>query len=376
MKFLKNSVLLLSLVAVVSCSSVSQNNLADINTIDNNDDLVLTNSQKPKIATKSKFLCVTLPTGGESEIIKVQNLQTKELTSLPVPGSVQGMTENLENNIIYINAKTGTEKKDVSTDKQAYYSLFKLDLKAKQISRILSFSQLGIRPTDFIVDNNNVFVSGKRGGVGSFYGNDLLKNEWFAVGNNISPGKIEFGFTENTFNIVSYDDEFVTRNTVDVKTKQITGRKTIKHDIPFGNNVFIPSPHGLYAYVIHQLKDSFIPYVFNLKQGTFAKFPEVKTNGGLLYSAIVSNDGKHLLTNVNREIYHYRLDGDQLISLPKITLTVPESRNMAMAADNKTLYITHETGDKLSIITFSAGLDNFTLSQMFIGGISNQVYLF
>lgn len=364
MKFIKSSLLVLSVIFVSACNN-STNEIIQANNLLSEEDIVISNISK---AGQSKFLCVTLPTGGESEIIKVQNLQTKELTSLPVPGTVEGMAQDLDNNIIYVNAKTGTER--------GFYSLFKLDLKAKQISRILSFSQLGIRPTDFIVDKTNVFVTGKKGGIGTFYGNDLIKNEWFAVANNISPGKIEFGFNENTFHVVSYDDEAVTRTIVDVKAKQIIARKTIKHNIPFGNNVFIPSPHGLYVYVIHQLKDSFIPFAFNIKQGTFTQFPEVQTNGGLLYSAIVSNDGKHLLTNVNREIYHYRLEGEKLIPLPKIVLTTPESRNMAMAADNKTLYVTHETGDKVSVVKFSANLTDYTTTQMFIGGSSNQVFLF
>lgn len=370
MRFLKNSLLSLSLILFSACSSNLETvqPAANIESIDNIDEQAFIASKFPGKPTQSKFLCVTLSTGGDSEIIKVQNLQTKELTSLPVPGTVEGMAEDLENNIIYVNAKTGTLK--------GYYSLFKLDIKSKQISRILSFSQLGIKPTHFTVDKTNVYVTGTRSGVGTFYGNDILKNEWFAVANNISPGKIEIGFKENTFHVISYDDNYVTRTIVDVKTKQILARKTIKHDIPFGNNVFIPSPHGSYVYVLHQLKDSFIPYAFNVKQGTFNKFPEVQTNGGLLYSAIVSNDGKHLLTNVNREIYHYRLEGDKLVALPKINLTIPESRNMGMAADNKTLYVTHETGDKISVVTFSPTLTEFTLSQQYIGGSSNQVFLF
>lgn len=315
---------------------------------------------------KNKYLCVTLPTGGDSEIVKVLNLQTKELTSLPVPGAVQDMSSDLDNDIIYVSAKSAQ-----SND----YSLYKLDIKTKQVSRILAFSQLGIKPTDFIIDNNIVYVSGKRSGVGAFYGNDLIKNEWFAVANNISAGRIEDGFNEDTFHIISFDDEYITKTVVDVKLKQILYRKTINHSIPFGNNVFIPSPHGLYVYVLHQLKDSFIPFAFNIKQGTESKFDEVQTNGGLLYSAIVSKDGKHLFTNVNREIYHYKLEGDQLISLPKIILKTPESRNMAMACDNKTIYITHESSTNLSIVTLTSD-NEYTVSQMYIGGNSNQVYLF
>jgi hypothetical protein len=278
---------------------------------------------------KNKYLCVTLPTGGDSEIVKVLNLQTKELTSLPVPGTVQGMSSDLENDVIYVNAKSGEGNA---------YSLYKLDIKAKQISRILAFSQLGIKPTDFIISQNMVYVTGKRGGVGTFYGNDLVKNEWVAVANNISTGRIEYGFTDDTFHVIAIDDDYITKTVVNVKQNQIVSRKTINHSIPFGNNVFIPSPHGLYVYVLHQLQNSFIPFAFNIKQGTESKFDEVQTNGGLLYSAIVSNDGKHLFTNVNREIYHYKLLGDQLISLPKIILKIPESRNMAMGADCKKIF--------------------------------------
>jgi hypothetical protein len=320
----------------------------------------------PPRVFKNKYLCVTLPTGGDSEIVKVLDLQTKELTSLPVPGTVQGMSSDLENDIIYVNAKSSQ-----GTD----YSLYKLDVKAKQISRILAFSQLGIKPTHFIIDKNIVYVTGKRAGIGTFYGNDLINHEWFAVANNISTGRIEYGFTEDTFHVIAIDDEYITKTVVDVKLKQILSRKTINHSIPFGNNVFIPSPHGLYVYVLHQLQDSFIPFAYNIKQGTENRFDEVQTNGGLLYSAIVSNDGKHLFTNVNREIYHYKLEGDKLISLPKIVLKIPESRNMAMAADCRTIYITHESGSYLSVVTISNDSE-YTVSQMYIGGNSNQVFLF
>lgn len=361
MRFIKSSLISLSLIIMSACN----NNIQQINP-----EIITNNIEASNavVATQSKYLCVSLPTGGASEIIKVQNLKTKELTSLFVPGSVEGMSEDIENNIIYVSSKTEAER--------GFYSLFKLDLKTKQISRILSFSQLGMKPVDFLVDNTKVYVSGKKSGIGVFYGNDLVKNEWFSVANNISEGKIEYGFNADTFHVVSYDDNYVTRSIVNVKNKQIVERKTIKHDIPFGNNVFIPSQHGLYVYILHQLKDSFIPYAFNVKKGTFTKFPEVQTNGGLLYSAIVSNDGKHLLTNVNREIYHYKLEADKLISLPKISLDIPESRNMAMAGDNRTLYITHETGDKMSVVKFSPDLTTYTTTQMLIGGSTNKVFLF
>ncbi|MBC7476048.1 MAG: hypothetical protein H7263_17330 [Candidatus Sericytochromatia bacterium] len=357
---------LVTIITACSSNEISPSTSNLNNNISNQE--IESSSIKSKYG-KSRYLCVSLPTGGNSEIIKVQNLETKELTSLPVPGAVQGMSENLDNNIIYVNAK--------SPDDNNSYSLFKLDLKARQISRILSFSQLGLKPTDFTVDHDKVYVTGKRGGVGTFYGNDLIKNEWFAVANNISPGKIELGFKENTFHVISYDDSYLTRTIVDVTLKQITDRQTIPHSIPFGNNFFIPSPHGSFVYVLHQLKDSFIPYAFNVKQHTVKQFPEVKTNGGILYSAIVSNDGKHLFTNVDSEIYPYQLvDGDKLIALPKITLPTPESRNMAMEADNTTLIVTHDTGTNLSIVSFSSDYSSYTVNPMYIGGSSNQIYLF
>jgi len=315
---------------------------------------------------ENKYLCVSLNTGG-GEIVKVLNLQTKEMISLPIPGFVRGMSAATEENIIYVNAASSDEN---------YYSLYRLNLNTKKVERILSFSQLGIKPSYFMVEKNNVYVTGKRGNAGVFYGNDLDTNQWFAVANNVSPGKIEPGFTENSSHIVSFDDDYVTRTIVDIPKKQITGRKTIKHSVPFGNNVFIPSPHGSFVYVLHQLKDSFIPYAFNLRQGTENKFEEIQTKGGLLYSALVSNNGKHLFTNVNSEIYHYLLDGDKLISLPKVLLKIPESRNMAMTNDNLTLYVTHDSGANLSVVRFAPDYKTYTLNTYHIGGSSNEIYLF
>jgi hypothetical protein len=360
MKILKRFLAGLICTGLFSCSNaitpVIQPDLA-------NKDIESISSQQKSF--QNKYICITMANGG-SDLVKVINLQTKEVIALPVAGFVQGMSADLEQNAIYVNAKgSGGD-----------YSLFKLDIKAKKIDRILSFSQLGIKPTYFVVNKNNVFVTGKRGDSGVFYGNDLIKNEWFSVASNISIGRIELGFTEDTYHVISFDEQYVTKTVVDVKLKQIISRKTITHDIPFGNNVFIPSPHGLFVFVLHQLQNSFIPFVFNVKQGTVSKFDEVKTNDGLLYSAIVSNDGKQLLTNVNREIYHYKLENEKLIQLPKVSLNIPESRNMVMGGDNRTLYITHDSGQNMSIVTFSQDLTTYTISTMYLGGPSNQVYLF
>lgn len=324
------------------------------------------NTEINSIESKSdNYLCVSSPTGGDSELVKVFNLKTKELTSLPIPGSVQDMSAQPENNAVYVSSKSAE-----------YYSLYKIDTKTKQVNRILLFSQLGLKPFDFVVDNTNVYVSGKRSGVGTFYVNDMVKNEWKAIANNISPGKITFGFDNNSYHVMSFDDTYVTKSVVNITTNQITARKSIEHKIPFGNNVFVAAPHGNYVYVIHQLQDSFVPYAINVKQGTVTSAPAVKTNGGLLYSVIVSHNGKHLLANVNKEIYHYSLSGDQFTPLPKITLDTPESRNMAMLTDNLTLYVTHDTGSNMTAIKFSQDLKTYTTSPYYIGGTTNQVFVF
>ncbi|MFN8674652.1 MAG: hypothetical protein U0457_21540 [Candidatus Sericytochromatia bacterium] len=335
------------------------------NTI-NNDTLLIEedNLEAQSLPTKNTndYMCVSLPTGGDSEIVKVFNIKTKEVTSLPIPGSVQDMA--FDNNFVYVSSKAAD-----------YYSLFKIDIKAKQVSRILLFSQLGIKPADFVVDQNNVYVNGKRSGTGVFYVNDLIKNEWKAIA-NVSPGRITFGFDKDTYHIISFDDQYVSKTAINVKTNQVTARKAIEHKIPFGNNIFVAAPHGNYVYILHQLQDSFIPYAVNLKQGKVTQFDPIKTDGGLLYSVIVSNDGKHLLANVNRVIYHYKLDGDQLNPLPKIKLNIPESRNMAMLADNLTLYVTHDTGSEMSMIKFAPDLKTYTETPVYVGGSTNQIYIF
>ncbi|GIW23528.1 MAG: hypothetical protein KatS3mg068_2535 [Candidatus Sericytochromatia bacterium] len=275
------------------------------------------------------------------------------------------MSADIDNNIVYVNTKAENN-----------YSLFKLDLNQKAVSRILSFSQLGINPTYFLVEKNKVYVTGKRGNSGTFYLNDLEKNQWVSIANNISEGRIEPGFTNDTYHIVSFDDNYVTRTIVDVKLKSIKERKTIKHDIPFGNNIFVPSPHGLFVYVLHQLNNNFVPYVFNLKQSTYTKFEPVVTENGLLYSAAVSNNGKNLFANVNREIFHYQLQGDKLIQLPKIKLKIPESRNIAVSSDNLTLYVTHDVGSAISVVKFNSNYTDYTVNNINVGLPSNQVYIF
>lgn len=317
-----------------------------------------------KKGKRDSLLCVSLK-NGSSEIIRTVNFKTNQQVSLPVTGTVVGMSADIDNNIVYASTKAADN-----------YSLFKLDLNQKTVSRILSFSQLGIKPTYFVVENNKVYVTGKRGSTGAFYLNDLEKNQWEAIANNISEGRIEPGFTNDTYHIVSFDDNYVTRTIADVKLKSIKDRKTIKHDIPFGNNIFVPSPHGSFVYVLHQLNNSFIPYVFNVKQGTFTKFGSVNTENGLLYSASVSGNGKNLFTNVNSEIFHYQLQGDKLIQFPKIKLKAAESRNIAVSFDNLTLYVTHEVGNTVSIVKFNSNYTEYTVNSINVGLSSNQIYIF
>src|SRR5688572_30819816 len=139
MKLLKKFILLgLIGASLIGCNKSSTNFISPESTLTNSFDESYEANAIQQKGNPNKYLCVTLPTGGDSEIVKVLNLQTKELISLPVPGAVQGMASDLANNIIYVNAK--------SAEGNAY-SLYKLDIKAKQISRILSFSQLGIKPT-------------------------------------------------------------------------------------------------------------------------------------------------------------------------------------------------------------------------------------
>lgn len=362
---LKKFLISLISASLLSCSTITSNDNQITSEDASYEDLEALSTTK--VGGVDSLLCVSLPTGGDSEIVKIQDLKTKELISLPVPGTVQGMSPDIEKNIIYVSSKNADG---------TYYSLYKLDIKSRKVDRILSFSQLGLKPADFIVDDNNVLVTGKRSGVGTFYGNDLIKNEWYSIASNINSGKLEYGFKQDVFHVISFDEKYVTRTIVNVKTKQIVARKTITHDIPFGNNVFIPSPHGSYVYVLHQLNNSFIPYAFNLKQGTFQKFDPVQTDGGLLYGATVSKDGKQLFANVNREIFHYKLEGEKLITLPKIALPTPESRNMAMSSDNKTLYVTHESGTNLSIVKFSNDLNKYEVIPMNIGGNSSEIFIF
>jgi len=315
-------------------------------------------------SNRDNLLCVSLK-NGSSEIVRVINLKNNQQVSLPVTGTVIGMSADIENNIVYVNT--------IATDN---YSLFKLDLNDKSVSRILSFSQLGIKPSYFLVEKNKVYVTGKRGNSGTFYLNDLEKNQWVSIANNISEGRIEPGFTNDTYHVVSFDDDYVTRTIVDVKLKSIKDRKTIKHDIPFGNNIFVPSPHGLFVYVLHQLNNSFVPYVFNIKQSTYTKFDPVSTESGLLYSAAVSNNGRNLFTNVNREIFHYQLQGDKLIQFPKIKLNNPESRNIAVSSDNLTLYITHEVGKTVSVIRFNSNYTDYTINNIIKIITFVTIYLF
>ena len=49
---------------------------------------------------------------------------------------------------------------------------------------------------------------------------------------------------------------------------------------------------------------------------------------------------------------------------------------MAMLADNLTLYVTHDTGSEMSMIKFAPDLKKYTETPVYVGGSTNQIYIF
>ena len=75
MSTLKKFLISLISVSLLSCSNITNNDTQIISEESSYEDLEALSTQKAGV---DRLLCVSLPTGGDSEIVKVQDLKTKE----------------------------------------------------------------------------------------------------------------------------------------------------------------------------------------------------------------------------------------------------------------------------------------------------------
>jgi sugar lactone lactonase YvrE len=321
-------------------------------------------AQRTPLAVGERFLCAIEP-GDKTAALKVKDLVSGSVRSVFVPGRILSIDGVPTARKLYISSQQGTQQPD--------YSLYEVNVETLAIRRIASFSQAGLRPTDFVVDGDMVHAVGTRQNQGVLLSYNLKGGGWQNVVYGIQPGSLEWGRDNRTLQAIAFDDENITRTHVDLAAKRITGVQTYAHGVPFGNNIGVAAPRGDFYYTLHQLQGQVEIFAFDISNGATNRLVSTDQILGVLYSSAISRDGRFLYATVDDKVHRYELIGTQLRRLPPIVLRHPEARFLALSPDNRTLYVSHEGTTQVSQIQLSNATP--TVAEVPMPGISNELFI-
>lgn len=292
------------------------------------------------VQLQDRYLCVIEPRNEEQSIIKVMDLNSRLVRTVSLPGRVMSLDGNQAANHLYLSVRSGAEN--------PRYTLYELDVSTLNLSRPVSFSQAGLTPIDFKVKADQLYLSASRQGKGVLVNYPLSTGGWKYLSTNLEAGQLEWSQRPDLiYNLVFGDDE-ITRTSINVKTQQIVARQTFSHGIPFGNNLGLVAPKGEFFYAFHQLQGQIYLYAFDIESNAVARQIAVEQAVGILYSSVISQDGRFLYATIDNRIERFELQGTSLRKLEPIPLPYKEARHLTLSQDQRTLYVSHEQEGVLS----------------------------
>lgn len=311
-----------------------------------------------------QYLCAIGGQNGNNSVVKIMDLKTRKLRSVFVPGFVQNMAGDKVNKKLYI-----------SSTRSGRVTLYEVDIRTASIRYLLAFSQIGIIPDDFLVDGQKLYVAGEKNDQGVLYSYNIINKGWKPIVRNIRAGVLEWGTDDKTLQVIHFGEEDLTRTTVNIPRRKVTNVFTFEHSVPFGNNLGLPSPHGFYFYTLHQLKNQVFLYSHNLTSGVRDVLEDPHAHDGVLYSSVITRDGRKLFASIDNAIQRYELKGTQLVRMPEIELKQPDARHLALSEDAQTLYVSHEDSNKVSRIRFNKD-STYRVDFMAFPGKNNELVVF
>jgi 6-phosphogluconolactonase (cycloisomerase 2 family) len=316
----------------------------------------------------NRFLCVVEPVDDQGAQIKVMDLQSRLIRRVYVPGRILSLEGDRAQNMLYLSVRSGAE--------QPRFDLYALNLQNLQLSRPASFSQASIQPVDFRVRDQTLFVSGLQRGEGDLATLRLSQGGWSSLARSFPPGQLQWSRNPDQIHSVHFDEENITRTTIDVRQRRIVQRQTFAHGVPFGNNMGLSAPDGDYFYALHQLQGLVAIYAFDIESGSVNRDIATETAVGILYSSALSKDGRFLYATIDNRLERYELVGTQLRRLPPIELKTKEARYLTLADDQRTLYVTHDGQQSVSRIRLSPDYLTFQVDEIPFPGQNTQITVF
>jgi 6-phosphogluconolactonase (cycloisomerase 2 family) len=352
------TVLLLSVLWLTSCQ----------NAVNTSTSSVLVQARNNRLnRTPDRFLCALEPGNGGFTMLKVMDLNTRTIRSIFVPGQVLSLDGQQTERKIYLSSREG--------DEQPMFSLFEVDIASLQIQRVASFSQAGLWPSDFLVRQGTLYASGQRQNQNQLISLNLGAGGWQTIVQGFATGALEWGKTSDQVQSVAFDEEKITRTTIDIRQKRIVQIQTFNHGIPFGNNVGLASPDSNYFYALHQLQGEVEIYSFDITSGASNNLIQAEKASGILYNSVISRDGRHLYATIDNKIHRYELQGTQMRRLPPIELRIPEARYLTLSPNANILYVSHDRKNSVSQITLNPD-NTYQVQEFAYPGQNNEVLVF
>ncbi len=292
------------------------------------------------VQVQDRYLCVIEPRNEDQSTIKVMDLSNRLVRSVFLPGRVISLDGNQAANRLYLSVRSGSEN--------PRYTLYELDVTNLNLSRPVSFSQAGLTPVDFKVKEDQLYVSANRQGNGVLVNHPLSTGGWKYLSTKLEAGQLEWSQRQDVIYSLIFGDDLITRTAINVKTQQIVSRQTFSHGIPFGNNLGLVAPKGEFFYAFHQLQGQIYLYAFDIESNAVARQIAVEQAVGILYSSVISQDGRFLYATIDNRIERFELRGTALTKLEPIPLPYKEARHLTLSQDQRTLYVSHEQEGVLS----------------------------
>jgi len=315
-----------------------------------------------------RFLCVIEPRGDESSTVKVMNLQNRVIRQVYLPGRVLSLDGDSQRGRLYLSVRSGSQ--------QARFDLYELDVSTLALTRPASFSQAGIQPFDFKTRDQTIFVSGLQQGRGTLTGHSLTQGGWTNLARDFQAGTLEWSRQPEHIQSIHFDEERITRTTIDTRQRRIVSTQTFEHGVPFGNNMGLPAPDGDFFYALHQLQGLVAIYAFDINAGTVNREINTETAVGILFSSVISTNGRFLYATIDNRIERYELVGTSLRRLPAISLNAKEARYISLSSDQRTLYVTHDGQESVSRIRLAPDQVNYQVDEIAFPGHNTRVISF
>ena len=267
-----------------------------------------------------RYLC-SIEQKEAQTLIRVLDLKNAGVRSLSLPGKIHHLSGVQSEQKLYIHASNGQDE-----------ALYEMLLDSNQIRRILSFAQIGLKPSGIIIRSNKLYVSGVQNNRSALLSYDLKAAGWQPIAYDFQPGLLQIGNQIQDLQVLHFGRETLTRTLVNLINRQTQSFN--------------------YAFSFKTRLDDY------------------------LYSGVISRNGRYIFASVNDKIERYQLEGKQIQRLTPIALTATRPRHLALSQNGQQLYISHQQENRVTRLSFQHDINSWRTEEIGFPGHHEQLAVF